>query len=236
MEKVWKRYETKRRKTQALADVSFTLGSGESIALVGASGAGKSTLGRLIAGWEKPDSGVIGYEGESGSYWAQLIPQDAGLSLNPYLTAREAVEEPLRLQGRALSAARELLEECEVAGDVIERETARLSGGQKARVAIARAMAAFPRVLILDESMASLDLITRAQVTGLVLREQKKRGFACIWILHDLDYAGQVAGEIAVLSEGRIVERAASSELARTAEHAATLALLEARPRRSFAG
>ncbi|MFN7939805.1 MAG: ATP-binding cassette domain-containing protein [Bryobacteraceae bacterium] len=235
MEKVWKRYDSKRRVTQALSDVSFTLGSGASVALVGASGAGKSTVGRLVAGWEKPDSGTIGYEGEEGSYWAQMIPQDAGPSLNPYLTAQEAVEEPLRLKGLAVGTAKELLEECEVPREVFERPTARLSGGQKARVAIARALAAFPRVLILDESMASLDLITRAQVTDLVSREQQKRQFACIWILHDLDYAGQVASEILVLSEGRIVERAASRDLVRTAQHPATIVLLEARPQRIFA-
>lgn len=206
------------------------------MAVVGSSGAGKSTLGRLIAGWESPDSGTIQCDGESGQPWAQLIPQDPGPALNPYLTVEEAVREPLHLQRRPERLAREFLSACEVSGDLFSRPTRHLSGGQKARVAIARALAAFPRVLILDESMVRLDLITRAQLTGMLLREQHARQFACIWILHDLDYAGQVANDIAVLFEGRIVEQASAFDLVRTGRHPATVALLEARLARSQCG
>ncbi len=214
--------------------VSLSLQSGASLALVGASGAGKSTLARLISGWEQPDTGAIRWTEESEGCRVQMVPQDPGPSLNPWLTALEAASEPLAIQRRDTSAAREMLLRCEVPPALFSQRTARLSGGQKARVAIARALAARPRLLILDETFTSLDLITRKQLTRIVLKMQSEYGLAMVWVLHDLDYAGQVAADIAVMDGGRIVERDAPRQLALGAAHAVTKALLSARPDRSL--
>lgn len=218
----------------ALQGVSLRLEAGSSLALVGASGAGKSTLAKLIAGWEQPDGGSIRWVEEVSGCRVQMIPQDPGPSLNPSLTALEAVSEPLVIERRDLEFARQMLLQCELAPAALAQRTAQLSGGQKARVAIARALAARPRLVILDESLASLDLILQRQLTTLLRRIQREHGLSMIWVLHDLDSAGLVATEIAVMSAGRIVERGSPQQLARAAEHEATRMLLDARPDRNL--
>lgn len=127
-----------------------------------------------------------------------------------------------------------MLLRCEIPAGLFPQRTAQLSGGQKARVALARALVARPRLLILDESFASLDLITRTQLTTMVMGIQSQQRLAMIWVLHDLDYAGQVATEIAVMAEGRIVECGTPRQLSQGAKQDATRALLNAQPDRSL--
>ena len=139
-------------------------------------------MARLIAGWEKPDAGAIRWAEASVGCLVQLVPQDPGPSLNPWLTVFQAVSEPLAIQGRDTSSAHQMLIQCKVAAALFSQRTATLSGGQKARVAIARALTACPRLLILDETFTSLDLITRQQLTEILLRMQSEQRLAIVWV------------------------------------------------------
>jgi peptide/nickel transport system ATP-binding protein len=216
----------------AVREVSLRVPKGGSFAIVGRSGAGKSTLARLIAGWEKPDAGRIEWQGEMQGLWVQMIPQDPGPSLHPSMCVRELVEEPLRIARKEVAAARGFLAMCEVPADLWGKKAWELSGGQKARVAIARALAADPQLLILDESLAGLDLISRAQILRLLQSLQVQQGLTLLWVLHDLDFAGVAAEEIAVMAAGQIVERGSAVGLAQGATQRETMELLAARPAR----
>lgn len=230
----------------ALDGVSFTVAAGSTLALVGASGAGKSTLALCIAGLERPTAGKIFFDGGeltalTGSQLRalrpriQLVFQDPGGSLNPRLTAFETVTEPFVAQGRFTPAerverARGLFARVGLPYEMASRGVAAFSGGQRQRLAIARALALEPRVLVLDEALSALDASVQARIANLLLDLQKDAGLTCVFITHDFAMAARLAGQIAVLDQGRIVEQGAPGRLVRQPEHAATRALLAAAP------
>ncbi len=208
----------------ALNGISFNLSERETLAFVGPSGAGKSTLVRCIAGRERPDSGDIWFAGEDRRA-IQLIPQDPGTSLNPRLTALQVVSEP--------GAGRRVPELLSMVGLPVESSGAKVtafSGGQRSRLALARALACDPRILILDESLASLDLPVQAQMVNLLLDLQDRLGLAYILIAHDLGIAGHFADRIAVIDEGRIVEEGPPVELFQRPQHPRTRSLIACAP------
>ena len=231
----------------ALRGVDLDLRAGRTLAIVGPSGAGKSTLARALAGLDPADAGELLLDGhtpnpETIHRRIQMIFQDPGASLNPRFTVAEALSEPLAIRGQSEAARRSVADRLRQVGlpeDAAPRFTSQLSGGQKARLALARALAALddqtqPCILILDESLASLDLSVQAQIVHLLKELQKQRSLAYILIAHDLTLVAHLADEVAVLSEGRIVERGAQRELFEHANHphfrallAATLALEE---------
>jgi ABC-type glutathione transport system ATPase component len=205
-------------EVQALRGVNLELRPQRRLAIVGASGSGKSTLARCIAGFEQPSSGIIQFDGRRLSismlhHRIQMIFQDPGASLNPRFSVAEALEEPLVIRGEEFSRqdTADRLEQVGLAATMAERRTTQLSGGQKARLALARALAALqdgqPNVLILDESLSSLDLSTQAQIVRLLLDLQEPRQLAYIIIAHDLNLVQQWADEIVVMRDGQIVER-----------------------------
>ncbi|HEX6894188.1 MAG TPA: dipeptide/oligopeptide/nickel ABC transporter ATP-binding protein [Bryobacteraceae bacterium] len=206
-------------ETHAVQNVDLDLASGETLAIVGSSGAGKTTLGRCIAGLEQPSSGEIRYCGDAitpanAHRHIQMVFQDAGASLNPRFTVTEALCEPALIQSRGVWTGRmvpELLGQVGLLASVANRSTSELSGGQKARLAIARALAALgsqaPAVLILDESLGSLDLSTRAQIINLLVDLQQQQALTYILITHDAALAAHMADQIVVMSGGKIVER-----------------------------
>ena len=176
---------------------------------MGSSGAGKSTLARCLAGLERPDAGVILLNGAPPQKAAiQLISQQPAASLNPRFTVEQAIEEPLRIQGRgATEQVHRWMEIVGLPAAIAPVRTAVLSGGESQRVAIARALILEPELLILDESLSALDLSVRAQIGQLLLNLRESRGLSYILVTHDLDLAAQFADEIAVMDGGSLVEQ-----------------------------
>lgn len=232
-----------RRTVVALAGVDLTLGASARLVLAGRSGSGKSTLVRCLALLEEPDGGEIRLGGLDVAALTrrrraairpalQLVFQDPSAALNPRFSALDAVEEPLRLlkveAGRRRRQALELMEQVGLPPDLASRPVPRLSGGQKRRLLLARALATRPRVLLLDEPFTGLDLPLQAQIASLLLALQAAHRFALVLVAHDLDAAGALAGEVAVLAGGRIVERAAAADLLRAPRHPASRELVEA--------
>jgi len=223
----------------AVAGVDLELRAKQCLAIVGASGSGKSTLARCIAGLEQPTSGRIQFAGRELHAAIihrriQLIFQDPGASLNPRFRVAEALEEPLVIHRKNFGRQETLerLRQVGLAESMAERFTSQLSGGQKARLALARALAALdqgqPNILILDESLASLDPSVQAQMVNLLLDLREPRQLAYILIAHDLSLALHWAGEIAVMYQGQIVERNTPQMLLADPKHPHTRQLVAA--------
>jgi ABC-type glutathione transport system ATPase component len=222
-----------KTKVEALRGVDFKLENGAQIALVGASGSGKSTFARCLTLMEPWDGGEIRYTAALPAWQlAQLIPQNAGASLNPRFAALEAIEEPLRIQRRerVRDRALQLLDAMELARHGAGRRVSEFSGGERARIALARALALGPRMLILDETLTSLDPDTQIKIAGLLERMRRAEEFALVTITHDLALAMRVASEIAVFDAGRIVERLPARDFLDTAKEPQSRRLIEARP------
>jgi ABC-type glutathione transport system ATPase component len=235
------------RRRLVLDDVSFAMSAGEIVALVGESGSGKTTLARIVARLERADAGALKLEGAdvlrteprhaSLAYRArvQMVFQDPFASLNPVHRVRHHLERPLLLHGRARPAdvgARvvELLESVGLhpAADFVDRHPHDLSGGQRQRVAVARALAAGPKVIVADEPTSMLDASTRVGVLDLLRRLTRERGIAILLITHDLATARHLADRIVVLAGGRVVEQGLTASVFATPSHPYTRQLLEA--------
>ncbi|MGH3277183.1 MAG: ABC transporter ATP-binding protein [Streptosporangiaceae bacterium] len=209
----------------AVDDVSFAIPAGRSLAIVGESGSGKTTIARMIVGLERPTAGVITACGRDRSRPArsardrrrrgsevQIVFQDPYTSLDPRQSAEAAIDEVLRLH-HAWPAERRRARVAELIDLVgLDARQARalpraLSGGQRQRVAIARSLAAAPQVLILDESVAALDVSIQAQVLNVLADILDSTGICYLLISHDLAVVRQLANEVIVLHRGRVVER-----------------------------
>ena len=234
--------------TIAVDGVSFDVRRGESLGLVGESGAGKSTIARLVSRLMDPSSGRILFCGEDigavgeGRFHAapqrrriQLVFQDPGGSLDPRLTAFDAIAAPLRrLEG--LSGARlaervdGLADQVRLPRDLLGRKPHRLSGGQMARVGIARAIAVSPDLLVLDEPTAALDVSVQAVILTLLERLRRDLGLSYLFISHDLTVVRMMCERALVLQAGRIVEEGDSQTILTAPRHPYTQALVEAVP------
>jgi len=226
----------------AARNVSFEIRAGETLAVVGRSGSGKSTVARCVTRHEKPEAAQIWVEGaEIGRLTArdlrvvrsqfQMIFQDAGTSMNPQFTAVEVIEEPLLIQRIGDKCSRrarvlELMQEVGLALDSADRRATDFSGGQQQRLAIARALALKPKLLVLDEALSGLDLSTEAQIVNLLLDLQLTHSLAYLLISHDLALVARLADRIAVMAHGEIVEQGAVSSILSRAQHPETRALL----------
>src|SRR5579863_925003 len=226
----------------ALADVDLEIAPGCLTALVGESGSGKSTLASCLALIEKPDCGEIWFEGNEISRWSQrklaplrpriqMVFQDSAGALDPRFTAAQLIAEPLHIQhcesGQSLRArACELMVEVGLSPDSAVRSPLELSGGQRQRLAIARAIALKPSLLILDESLSGLDLSTQAQILNLVLDLKATRSLTCLLISHDLGMVGQVVDFVAVMHKGKMVEYGATQQVLGNPQHTETRKLV----------
>ncbi len=224
------------REVVALDGVDLDLRRGSILAVVGESGSGKSTLARCLALLEEPTSGEITLSGERITAAdsrrraairtrVQLVFQHPVTAVNPRFSALRTVTEPLRIQARGdrewrRQRALEAMREVDFPGELHERSPQQLSGGQLQRLAVARALVLEPRILILDESLAALDLSLQAHIANLLL-ELRRRGLALLLISHDLRLAAHLADEFVVLDHGRIVERGIPEELFTTGGDAA---------------
>ncbi|CAN7622726.1 ABC transporter ATP-binding protein [Variovorax sp. LjRoot84] len=207
---------------RALHGIDLAVRPREVVAVVGGSGSGKTTLGRAIAGLLRPSGGEILFRGRqiarSDPGWfdyrlqCQMVFQDPYASLDPRMTIGQLVGEGLRLL-RNMSAAdkgrrvQEVLDEVGLGSGFAPRHAHELSGGQRQRVAIARAVVRRPEFVIADEPVSALDVTVRAQVLALFAELQKRHGFSCLFISHDLGVVEQVADRVIVMQDGRIVEQ-----------------------------
>jgi oligopeptide/dipeptide ABC transporter ATP-binding protein len=232
----------------AVDDVSLHLGAGESLGLVGESGCGKSTLARLLARLIDVSDGRIVFEGEDLARWParqfarlpqraaiQMVFQDPTDSLNPRYTAHDTIAEPCRLLaglGRAAADARvsEVATQVGLPAELLPRFPHQLSGGQKARVGIARALAVRPKVLILDEPTAALDVSVQAVVLQLLDRLRRELGLSTIFVSHDLNVVRLLTDRVAVMYLGKIVEMGPSATVFDQPRHPYTQALVSAIP------
>ncbi len=230
----------------ALDGVDLSLSEGQTLAVVGESGSGKSTLARCIALLEKPTSGEICFGGQDllaasreelfpVRAQIQMIFQDPASALNPRFTAAEIIAEPLRIHRRGSpqgqrDRALKLMELVGLSTGWADRKPLEFSGGQRQRLAIARALALEPKLLILDEALSALDPPIQAQIINLLLELQKSRGLSYLYITHDLSAVGCLADEVAILARGRIVERAPTAKLFSHPQQPETQALLAAVP------
>ena len=227
---------------EALKGVSLSIARGERVGLVGESGSGKSTLGRVMLGLDHADGGEVSWkggaaEGQAFRRSAQPVFQDPFSALNPRMTIGAALEEAV---GQRLSSdgptVQELLEEVGMAAEDAHRLPGSFSGGQRQRIVLARALALAPQFLVLDESVAALDLRIQAEILDLLLELCQKRGLTFLFISHDLNVVGAICHRVAVMKEGQIVEEGPAEEMLSCPQHPYTQRLLKSRPGRTTEG
>jgi len=227
----------------AATEVNFEISPGETLGLVGASGSGKSTVARCVARLEKPDSGRVWFDGGdiAGLSARELLPirssiqmifQDATTAMNPRFSAAEVIQEPLRIEGRSRCEQRDiaetLMKEVALSRDWLNRSVMEFSGGQRQRLALARALTLRPKLLILDEALSGLDLSVQAQIANLLLDLQEIHSLTYFLISHDLALVARMADTLAVMSKGRIVETGVTQQILGDPKREETKSLLAA--------
>ena len=231
----------------AVDQVSLQLAAGETLGLVGESGCGKSTLGRIAAGLLLPDSGQRLWCGEDvrqldaaaqrrARLDVQLIFQNSHAALNPRLRSEQLIGEAPVVHGLIRTSERrdwviQLLQRVGLDASHIDRYPHQFSGGQRARLGIARALAVQPRLLICDEAVAALDVSVQAQVINLLLSLRTEFGLSMLFISHDLDVVRHLSDRVLVMHAGQIVESGATESVYHQPQHAYTRSLLESIPR-----
>ena len=235
-----------RRKVAALDDISLSIPRGRTLGLVGESGSGKSTLGRCILGLTTPDSGQVVFDGTPvqgltgralSDFRRRVQPvfQDPFGSLDPRWPVGRSVREALdcyRIGSVAEREARvcDLFNRVGLNPALADRLPGALSGGQRQRVAIAAALASGPDLIIADEPVSALDMSVQAQILNLFMDLQNDLGVACLFITHDLGVVEHVSDNVAVLSQGRLVEIGPTDQIMHQPQHAYTRSLLAAIP------
>lgn len=240
---VWARHD----RVAAVNGVAFEIPAAKTLALVGSSGSGKSTVARCVTRLERPDKGEIWLAdtdiAQLGSgdlvpfrSLIQMIFQDPITSMNPAMSAAEIIAEPLLIQRRGTAEGRrlrasELMREVGLSVTSTDRRAIEFSGGQRQRLAIARALVLAPKVLILDEALTGLDLSTQAQIANLLLELQQAHGLTYLLISHDLALVSRMADRVAVMSRGEIVEAGSTAEILSQPQTPETKSLLAAAER-----
>jgi ABC-type glutathione transport system ATPase component len=208
--KAFTRREGKRkRKVQALNDVTFSLKENTSLAIIGSSGCGKSTLVKVLLGIVKPDSGKFRVNGDVG-----FVGQDPYASLCPTMKIGKIVAEPLIFTHRA-HRYRDCIEQVKEAMAAVRldydqyanRLPSQLSGGERQRIGIARALILQPKILIMDEPTSMLDQAVKEEICDIIREISAQQGCAFLMVTHDITLASQICREIYVMQEGRIIER-----------------------------
>ncbi|MDT0181628.1 ATP-binding cassette domain-containing protein [Microbacterium sp. ARD31] len=234
-----------RKGPLAVEDVSFTIGRGETLGLIGESGSGKTTIGRAILGLVPVTSGRIVFEGRDITHLSaaqrrtlqgdlRAVFQDPFSSLDPRRPIGDALTAPLRVAGvpaRERSArVQAALDSVGLAPGSEERYPRQFSGGQRQRIAIARALVTDPRLVVCDEAVSALDLSTQAQVLNLLSDLRAGADLGYLFIAHDMAVVEFLAQRVVVLNRGRIVEQGDTLEVMRDPQHHYTRVLMAASP------
>jgi oligopeptide/dipeptide ABC transporter ATP-binding protein len=232
---------------RAVDGVSFSVQKGETLGVVGESGCGKSTMGRSILRLIEPTSGAVRFEGkdvvrmnraqmQAMRREMQMVFQDPYASLNPRFSIAQTLMEPMIIhnlhgsKAKRMERVKSLLERVGLDADYARRYPHEFSGGQRQRIGIARALAVDPKLIILDEPVAALDVSVQSQVLNLLEDLQEELGLTYIFVAHDLSVVRHISDRILVLYLGRMMELVESEELFTDPLHPYTQALLSAVP------
>ncbi|MEM2083363.1 MAG: ABC transporter ATP-binding protein [Nitrososphaerota archaeon] len=230
---------------KAVDDVSFLIKEGETLGLVGESGSGKSTIARLIMRLIEPTSGNVYFMNNDIFKMSKkevrlirrkmgMIFQDPSSALNPKMMIKDLVGEPLKLhkieKEDILERVKEVLEKVNLLSSYMYRYPRELSGGEKQRIVIARALITNPKLIIADEPTSALDVSTQAQILELMKQLQKEFNFSCLLISHDLAVVRYISNRVAIMYMGKIMELASSKEIIKNPLHPYTEALYSATP------
>ena len=213
----------------AVDDISLSLKDGDHLAIVGESGSGKTTLAKMMMGLIRPDAGSIGVE----AFSLQMVFQDPNQSLDPLWNIREILKEALVRQP-SLSAQQtqarleQMLKAVGLLPDVLSRFPHEFSGGERQRIAIARALLARPRVLLLDEAVSALDTLVQKQIIDLLNRLKHEFQLTTIFISHNLRLVRQFSDKIIVMQKGRVVEEGQVQTVLKSPAHPYTQELVRA--------
>lgn len=236
-----------KNEFMAVEDVSFTLERGTTLAIVGESGSGKSTVARMVLDLLKPSSGAVEFEGTDISSFSssksqlafrrqvQPVFQNPYASLDPLFSIYRSISEPLRThkigtEKEREARVRDLLEKVSLPWSVARRFPNELSGGQRQRVAVARALALEPQVVICDEAVSALDVLVQAQILQLLNDLQAELGLSYLFITHDLAVVRQIADDVLVMEQGKLVEHASVDDVYNNPQQEYTRRLLDAIP------
>ncbi len=239
--------DNREQVVRAVDDVTLDIMEGEVLGLVGESGCGKSTLGRMVAGIMTPSTGVIRWRGKdvaalggaerrAADLAVQMIFQDPMASLNPRMRVEEIVGEAPVVHGIVEASQRrdyvaDLLVRVGLDPAVMGRYPHQFSGGQRARIGIARALAVKPKVLVCDEAVAALDVSIQAQILNLFMKLRREMNLTYLFVSHDLGVIRHIADRVAVMYLGRVVELAPTDALFSGPNHPYAQALLAEAPR-----
>ena len=241
-----KYFQTKRGVVRAVDGVTFSIQRGETLGLVGESGSGKSTVAYTIIGMYRPTSGRILFRGQDIGKEAkkrpkalkkeiQIVFQDPGSSLNPRRSIKQILELPLRVHRIPVNPSREahiteLLEMVELPPEYMYKYPQALGGGEKQMVAIARALATHPSLVVLDEPTSALDVSIQAKIINLLLRLQREFDLTYLFITHDLSLMRNMATRVAIMYLGKICEVAPTVDFFQNPLHPYTQMLLSSIP------
>ena len=229
------------RKFRVLHEISFELARAEILAVVGESGSGKSTLARQVVGLEKPDCGDILFNGRAvadvlGIHQSiRMIFQNPIASLNPRMRVFQLLEEPLlNYTDNSVSERKEKIEQVlqrvGLASEQATRYPHMFSGGQRQRLAIARALILQPEIIVADEAVSALDVSVQAQILNLVHKLKAEHGMAWLFIAHDINVVRAIADRVIVLYAGRVMETGSVSDVLQKPLHPYTRELLDSAP------
>jgi len=230
----------------ALENISLQIGHGEVVSLVGESGSGKSTLGRILLKLTNADKGTIRFDGldfysnkstelKKFRSTIQIIFQDPYSSLDPKRTIGYSISEPLIIQSKYRATeiqekVRKLLTAVGIDPDSAKRYPHEFSGGQRQRIAIARAISTEPKIIVADEPTSALDVTVQAQILELLLKLKDEQNISFLFISHDLAVVQQVSDSVAVLCEGRILEKGSTSQVLQNPLNGYTKSLINSVP------
>lgn len=239
-------FSRSRTTVHAVRSVSLSIERGQAVGLVGESGSGKTTLGRCVLGVQVPTTGTVTLDGldvtslrrRPGEIHrrVQVVFQNPVASLNPAMSVRAILTEPLRRLRRLTDKAaieqrcRELLDDVRLSAEVLDRRPTSLSGGQCQRVSIARALAAEPGLIVLDEAVSALDVATQAQVINLLADLRDHVAVSYLFISHDLAIVRHLCDVVGVMEHGALVEFGSGEQVCRSPQHRYTQRLVDAVP------